>query len=155
MGVVCRRGLYLLLISSCCHRNRLEMLKFPSDFNINASYYELEETADDVISNINDLIAVTQQARSSRELPEECIAGGNQRVVLRRQRSLSEPSLGVDGDVAMDTPPVHPQSPLLGSKVTEYRPESGASQNSSGLSLSPRSLPLSPALSLIIVSLSL
>jgi hypothetical protein len=117
-------------------RNRLEMLKFPSDFNINTSYYELEDTADGVMRNINDLIKVTEQAGSSRATPEGCVAGSNT-VVLRRQRSLSEPSLAVEEDVAMDTPPLAShsgrlQSPLLGSKVMEIRPNSVASQSSAG-----------------------
>lgn len=106
------------------------MLKFPSDFNVNSSYYEVVQTAGDVVRNMNDLINITQQ--SSRETPEECIAGGN-RVILRRQKSLSEPNLAVDGDIAMDTPPLnHPQSPILGSKVMEIRPESVTSQSSAG-----------------------
>ncbi|CAI8040309.1 hypothetical protein GBAR_LOCUS22470, partial [Geodia barretti] len=111
-------------------RSRLEMLKFPSDFNVNSSYYE---TTGDVSKNMNDITEPQQPPPSSRETPEECIAGGN-RVILRRQKSLSEPNLAVEaGDDAMDTPPLNlPQSPMLGSKVMEIRPDSVASQSSAG-----------------------
>ena len=106
------------------------MLKFPSDFNVNSSYYE---TTGDVSKNMNDITEPQQPPPSSRETPEECIAGGN-RVILRRQKSLSEPNLAVEaGDDAMDTPPLNlPQSPMLGSKVMEIRPDSVASQSSAG-----------------------
>lgn len=115
---------------------RLEMLKFPSDFNINSTYYVLEDTADDVMRNINDLINVSGQAQLSRATPDEN-ASGEREVVLRRQRSLSEPSLAMEEDVAMETHALiscssHPQSPLLGSKVTDMRPESVTSQSSAG-----------------------
>ena len=128
MGVV-------IIISGCglpFLRTRLEMLKFPSDFNVNSAYYELEETADDVMRNINDFIKVSESARPLRVQGSEV---GRNMAVLRRQRSLSEPNLGVEEDVAMDTPPLdcgHPQSPLVGSKVIEMRPESVASQSSAG-----------------------
>ena len=83
---------------------------------------------------MNDIITETLPLSSSREIPEECITGGN-RVLLRRQKSLSEPNLAVEaGDVAMDTPPLNlPQSPMLGSNVMEIRPESVSSRSSAGV----------------------
>ena len=112
-------------------RSKLEMLKFPSDFNINSAYYELEESANDVMRNINDLISVGEKARLPRATPEDPLPRG-QEVILRRQKSLSEPSLAVEEDVAMETPPGGSESPILGSKVMEMRPESVASQSSAG-----------------------
>ena len=116
-------------------RTRLERLKFPSDSNLNSTYYELEETADDVMRNINKLIKIGERAGSARGTPEER-SEGNMRM-LRRQQSLSEPTLAVEDEVAMDTPPLmahvsQPQSPLLGSEVMDMRPESVASHSSSG-----------------------
>ena len=110
----------------------MEMLKFPSDFNINTAYYELEETADDVMKNIDELISVSKKAGSPGGGSGDELRG---RVILRRQRSLSEPSLGAEDDVSVDTPPLHgsiPQSPLLGAKVMEMRPESVTSHSSAG-----------------------
>ena len=108
----------------------MEMLKFPSDFNINSAYYELEETADGVMKNINELLKFGEKAQLLRDRSERT---GSWRMT-RRQRSLSEPSLGAEDDVAMDMllESHHglPQSPLLGSKVMEMRPESVTSQSS-------------------------
>ena len=106
------------------------MLKFPSDFNINSAYYELEETADGVMQNINKLIKVGETAKPPSGRSDHA------RSWFVRQRSLSEPSLCADDDVTMDTPlgshHMLSQSPLLGLKVMDMRPDSVTSQSSSG-----------------------
>lgn len=112
----------------------MEVLKFPSDFNLNSAYYELEETADGVMKNINELIKLGERVQSPMGR-SECGRGWRG---IRRQRSLSEPSLAPEDDVAMETPPGSqiglPQSPLLGSKVIRGRPDSIISQSSVGTS---------------------
>lgn len=85
-----------------------------------------------MMRNINELIKLGERVQSPMGRTE-C---GQSWRGMRRQRSLSEPSLAPEDDVAMDTPPGShiglPQSPLLGSKVIGGRPESVMSHSSSG-----------------------
>lgn len=110
-------------------RSQMELLKFPSDFNLNSSYYELEDTANGIMRNINELIKLGERVQSPMGRRQSW-------KVMRRQRSLSEPSLAPEDEVAIEIPPGshlgRPQSPLMGSKVMEARPESGMSQSSAG-----------------------
>ena len=124
-------------------RARMDMLKFPSDFNINSTYYELEGAADDVMKNINELIKVGQRAKSPDSHPLH-----GQQLAEHRQLSLSEPNLSMGGEEEEAAESqllpwqLSPRGPSQRSNVMGLRPESITSQSSAGQSVTPSPPPL-------------
>lgn len=114
-------------------RARLEKLKFPSEFDINSSYYKLEENAGTVVQLMNKMIRVGKRATWSPDVTWN-----------HSQLSLSESNLN-ESDAEAGYRVISPESrPLSSLSVEQYqhlvrsrkaRADSATSQSSAGESV--------------------
>lgn len=150
-------------------RARLEKLKFPSEFDINSSYYKLEENAGTVVQLMNKMIRVGKRATWSPDVTWN-----------HSQLSLNESNLN-ESDAEAGYRMISPESrPLSSLSVEQYqhlvrsrkaRADSTTSQSSAGESVCvhttichhfivhllpfPLSFLSSPSFLLLLLSLSL
>lgn len=114
-------------------RARLEKLKFPSEFDINSSYYKLEENAGTVVQLMNKMIRVGKRATWSPDVTWN-----------HSQLSLNESNLN-ESDAEAGYQMISPESrPLSSLSVEQYqhlvrsrkaRADSATSQSSAGESV--------------------
>ena len=126
-------------------RARLEKLKFPSEFNLNSSYYSLEENAGTIFQFMNKMIHAGKQGGKRNESELDAWSPGT--GLNHSQLSLSEPNLHelslADGGVQDASPEPRPLSALSGEQYAHLgrrewvvagkgRSDSAASQSSTG-----------------------
>ena len=126
-------------------RARLEKLKFPSEFNLNSSYYSLEENAGTIFQFMNKMIHAGKQGAKRSDLKIDTWSPDT--GLNHSQLSLSEPNLhelSLAEDCPQDvSPEPRPLSALSGEQYQHLdrrewatgkgRSNSATSQSSTGM----------------------